>query len=67
MSAQASGVSRTSYLGCREGATVQLDTLTGKAHVWPAPRPDYAVNEVIWQFFTAHELPDPDRSAPHRI
>ena len=67
VSTEAPGVSRSSYLGCREGATVELDTLTGKGHVWPAARPDYAVNEVIWRFFTAHELRDPDRSAPHRI
>jgi polyhydroxybutyrate depolymerase len=54
------GITRTSYEGCRNGATVELDTLTGKGHTWPAPRPDWAVDEVIWRFFTAHALPDPD-------
>ncbi len=61
------GISRTSYTGCRQDVVVELDTLTGKGHVWPAPRPDYAVNEVIWRFFSAHELADPDRPAPNHV
>ena len=61
------GVTRTTYAGCRAGAAVELDTLAGKGHTWPAPRPDYSVNEVIWRFFTGHELPDPDRAGQNNV
>jgi len=59
------GVTRTAYRGCRGGASVELYTLPGKGHLWPAPRAGgFAANEVIWRFFTDHPFPEADRDRP---
>jgi len=64
---QEPGLVRTSYPDCRNGATVELDTLIGKGHVWPTAPAGFATDEVIWRFFSQHRLPDPDDPAGRRV
>lgn len=66
-----SGVTLTSYGGCRGGASVELYTIAGEGHEWPdGPRMPRALttvlgpqstaisaNAVMWAFFAAHRLP----------
>jgi polyhydroxybutyrate depolymerase len=60
---EAPGVTVTAYHGCHGSADVELHTVLGKGHGWPAPRPGgFATNEVIWRFFAAHRKPVTRRS-----
>jgi polyhydroxybutyrate depolymerase len=59
------------YTGCRDGATVELYTLSGEGHEWPGgptlpaaatrllgPQTQAVnANDLMWAFFTAHPLP----------
>jgi polyhydroxybutyrate depolymerase len=57
------GVGVTTYGGCRATAGVELYTLAGKGHGWPAPRAGgFVADEVIWRFFSDHRLPAPKRA-----
>lgn len=65
------GLTLTRYSGCDDGATVELFTVTGEGHEWPAgpvmprawvrslgPQSDAVnANEAMWAFFVAHPLP----------
>ncbi len=62
------GVTMTAYRSCRAGAAVQLYTLAGGKHQWPAAPPTprsadpvsagrpaaFDVNEVLWDFLASH-------------
>jgi len=64
------GVTLATYGGCRDGATVELYTISGEGHEWPGgpplPRPLTRVlgpqsnaldaDDAIWSFFTAHPM-----------
>ncbi len=59
------GATLTAYSRCSGTASVELYTLAGKGHRWPGARPgDFAANEAIWSFFTAHPLPRDTRAVP---
>ncbi len=65
------GVTLTAYAGCRDGAGVELYTISGEGHEWPGgPHLRRAItkilgpqstaidaNSVMWAFFEAHPLP----------
>ena len=71
VSTPASGATLTQYGPCRQGAVVELYTLTGEGHEWPGgpalPRSitkelgpqSSAVDagDVMWAFFAAHPMP----------
>jgi polyhydroxybutyrate depolymerase len=64
-------VTLTQYRGCRDGAAVELYTISGEGHEWPGGPPlpprltkllgaqSTAINAdaTIWSFFAAHPLP----------
>jgi polyhydroxybutyrate depolymerase len=64
------GAALTEYTACREGAIVDLYTISGEGHEWPGgptlPAADTAVlgpqsnvlsaSATMWRFFTAHPL-----------
>lgn len=66
------GLTLTRYAGCSDGAAVELFTLTGEGHEWPAgpvmPRSwtdslgpqsnAINANDAMWAFFAAHPLPE---------
>jgi len=49
-------ITLTAYVGCRDGAAVQLYTIEGVGHAWPVA-PDLATTETVWAFFAAHPKP----------
>ncbi len=52
------GATVTAYRRCQGAAAVELYTLPGKGHWWPADRSGgFATDEVIWDFFADHPLP----------
>jgi polyhydroxybutyrate depolymerase len=57
------GAVRTAYRPCQGGTAVELYTLPGKGHGWPAGFP---ANEVIWTFFADHPQPRRDGRATPR-
>lgn len=60
-------VQRTTYTGCRDGADVQLYTVSNGGHTWPGSPQDSVGNgtttreisadTLMWQFFQAHPMP----------
>ncbi|HKQ98808.1 MAG TPA: hypothetical protein VJV75_13100 [Candidatus Polarisedimenticolia bacterium] len=65
-----STVTRVRYLGCENGADVELYRINGGGHMWPdgfqwdvlfgqhgATNRDINGNTVMWDFFRAHPLP----------
>ena len=63
--AEAADVTRTTWLECADGTSVQLLTITGGGHVWPGAAPrdvaqfgatttSISGNDVILDFFDAH-------------
>jgi len=52
------GATLTAYGRCQSSGAVELYTLPGKGHAWPADRPGaFGANEAIWRFFVDHPLP----------
>jgi polyhydroxybutyrate depolymerase len=52
------GVTVTAYHTCQAGAAVELYTLVGRPHLWPAAKAGgLDCDEVIWRFFAAHPQP----------
>jgi polyhydroxybutyrate depolymerase len=65
------GATLTAYRGCRDGAEVELYTVSGEGHEWPGgphlprsitrllgPQSDAVdADSVMWAFFEAHPLP----------
>jgi polyhydroxybutyrate depolymerase len=52
------GVTITAYHGCKAGTDVELYTLVGRAHVWPAAKAGgLDCDEAIWRFLAAHPRP----------
>lgn len=63
-------VTLTTYKGCKDGATVELYTISGEGHEWPGgpalpPAETRALgpqssavsaNDLMWTFFSAHHL-----------
>nr|WSX75052.1 glycosyl hydrolase [Streptomyces sp. NBC_00899] len=59
-------VSRTVYSGCRDGAEVQLYTVSDGGHTWPDSPQDngngtvtheVSADTLMWQFFRQHPMP----------
>ncbi|WP_333769398.1 extracellular catalytic domain type 1 short-chain-length polyhydroxyalkanoate depolymerase [Streptomyces sp. IBSBF 2435] len=59
-------VSRTVYSGCRDGAEVQLYTISNGGHTWPDSSQDngngtvtheISADGLMWQFFQQHPMP----------
>jgi polyhydroxybutyrate depolymerase len=65
---EAPGVTVAAYHGCHGSADVELHTVLGKGHQWPAVSRSggFVPNEVIWRFFAAHRLPDHERVPPQQ-
>ncbi len=63
-------VTRTTYSGCKDGATVELYAISGEGHEWPGGPPEsraatrvlgpqsdaVSANDVMWAFFQQHHL-----------
>jgi polyhydroxybutyrate depolymerase len=63
------------YVGCAEGATVELYRVEGGEHLWPGAYEPFQAdpdvndeinaNDLLWQFFQAHPLPqEPTQTGP---
>ncbi|MBB5867779.1 polyhydroxybutyrate depolymerase [Allocatelliglobosispora scoriae] len=60
-------VSRIAYLGCRDGAEVQLYAVSDGGHTWPGTSQastgngntthEISANSLMWQFFQRYQLP----------
>jgi len=59
-------VTCTTYDGCKDGAEVNLCTVTGGGHTWPGGLPvpslgytttDIVATDAMWDFFVKHPLP----------
>ncbi len=52
------GVTVTAYHTCQAGTAVELYTLVGHSHLWPAAKASgLDTDEVIWRFLAAHPRP----------
>jgi polyhydroxybutyrate depolymerase len=53
------GVTVTRYQGCLGDGAVELYTLAGKGHRWPAAAGAFRPNEILWRFLSGDRQPVP--------